>query len=879
MSPSKRPPAKGVAHENHDDEGDGHDHGEHGHDEHGQHPHRRTSKVRLDATVVLPDGIDDSEMIAHVFDEDGNRLCHCALERKGGELELPDDLVGKTITLAFEPKQVARGKDPDLSQLISRGIPVVRAVYAGKRKPIVVGEVVLDRRLFKRSCCRVRGRVVRRIRLDNGVVLERPLCNARIVICEVDTSPRRIIELLPEDLLSRFIDELTDLLPPRPRPEPIPEPWPPGPLPPPPPPPPPFDHHGGHAAHGHGGAETVTEAPKRLTHQAATMLFPSANRALLLANVHLLESIWCRFSWLHTRYTTDCLKTVELDSSGRFDTDISYYCYGDRPDLYFKVEQGCNGDWTTIHAPNIACNTRWDYCCGDEVEIVITSPNAGLGTLLQPYAHPYSAGDPASIGRWDLLPYSSEVFVAHAAVMRTGKVLLFSGGSERQLPLESRVWDPKLGTLSPQTFQDDLFCAFQVVLPDGRVLVMGGSNYNGPHGRGILATLTFDPVTQSWAKHADMANGRWYPTAVGLTDGDVLVFSGNAAGGGIVQQVERFSPATNTWSALPATANRSLEIYPSLHLMASGKVFYTGTRWAGNSRAWAPAPQTALFDPATNAWTDVGLHVITNRTEAMSVLLPPRASAAHHHGHGEEMPPPGTLSRVLVLGGECGAPAERVSAEVIDLAVHAPTWTRIADMHHRRVNPNAVILADGHVLVCAGIAGFKWDGDPGYALEAEILDSQTLTWSRAAAMQVGRQYHSISVLLPDGRVLNAGSVGGSGGFTNLTSMEVFSPPYLFRGPRPRVTGYPASATWGETITLTSPDACRVRSIALVRPGGITHHTDSEQRYMPLEFARDGRCGLAAAIPNERAVIPPGYYMLFVLDDCGVPSEAKFISIS
>ena len=875
------------------------------------HPRKETEQegskdhvdVQLKVDLELSPGVpEDARLAARVFDENGEAVCHCVLERRKAKLHLPRRLAGRVITIAVAAERKTEG-EPTLPGIQARGAHVVRTLVPEKMTPIDIGRVVIPERWFRRSCCRVRGRVIRRIRLANGTVIERPLCNARVVICEVDENPWLVIANLPDDLLLRLADDLLQLGVDLPIPMPDPPPMAP-------------DHravatlearaafaegaaaghrlpiygHGGmhaahaetpeaerHAGHEHGGTTTpvaaATVAGGRVAVARDTL------RGVLLERIDRIILHWCRLPWLHRRYSLDCLKTVNLDSQGRFDTDISYLCYGDRPDLYFKVEQGCGDDWRTVYEPSIACTTRWDYCCGDEVEIVVTG-DVGLGPSLDACAHAYSPADPASIGQWQTLPYGSQVFVVHAALLRTGKVLMFSGGVEHQLPLESRLWDPVTQTFVPHSFADDLFCAFQVALGDGRILVMGGSNYNGPDGRGIDVTYAFDPASPGWVKHADMAFGRWYPTAVILPDGRVVVMSGRSASGPIVAEVEIFDPASNTWTTLPASASKTLDIYPSLHVMANGKVFYTGTRWAGGStspRPWTP-PDTALFDPATNEWADVGPHVIPNRTEGTSVLLPPRATARHHHGHGEEMPPPGTLSRVLVLGGDAGSPAERASAEIIDLDDPTPAWQRIADMHHRRVNPNAVLLPDGNVVVCAGINGFKWDPDPGRVLEAEIFDPQALTWQRAAVMAEGRQYHSVSILLPDGRVLNAGSVGGTGGSVNLLSMEVFSPPYLFRGPRPKITAYPTSAAHGSTITVTTPDACRIRRAALVRPGAPTHHTDSDQRYVPLDFHREGRCDLRLPLPSSAAVLPPGYYLLFLLDDCDVPSVGKFIRI-
>jgi hypothetical protein len=111
------------------------------------------------------------------------------------------------------------------------------------------------------------------------------------------------------------------------------------------------------------------------------------------------------------------------------------------------------------------------------------------------------------------------------------------------------------------------------------------------------------------------------------------------------------------------------------------------------------------------------------------------------------------------------------------------------------------------------------------------------------------------------------------------SMELYSPPYLFRGPRPRLSAYPTAVGRGEEFIVTSPDACRVRRAVLMRPAAPTHHTDSEQRLVPLELHRQGRCGLQLRVPPEPALLPPGYYMLFLWDDYAIPSVAKFVHVS
>jgi hypothetical protein len=142
-----------------------------------------------------------------------------------------------------------------------------------------------------------------------------------------------------------------------------------------------------------------------------------------------------------------------------------------------------------------------------------------------------------------------------------------------------------------------------------------------------------------------------------------------------------------------------------------------------------------------------------------------------------------------------------------------------------------------------------------------------------AAQAAPRMYHSTAVLLPDGRVLSAGQSSGKMERTG----EIFSPPYLFAGPQPTITSAPASLGYNQQFPISTPDYANVTRVALLKAGSVTHSNNFDQRYVDVTFQSDGSGGLTATSPPDSNHAPPGWYMLFILNN-GVPSVASWVQV-
>ncbi|HVM45111.1 MAG TPA: galactose oxidase early set domain-containing protein, partial [Candidatus Thermoplasmatota archaeon] len=210
------------------------------------------------------------------------------------------------------------------------------------------------------------------------------------------------------------------------------------------------------------------------------------------------------------------------------------------------------------------------------------------------------------------------------------------------------------------------------------------------------------------------------------------------------------------------------------------------------------------------------------------------------------------------------------------------TWRDAAPMHVPRRDFSSVLLPTRRVLVVGGGAGVE--AVPGWAEHAaapEAYDATADRWTLLAPSSVHRGYHSTAILLPDGRVLASGGdfelgVGATPALAHTG--EVFSPPELFRGPRPTISWTEPQWDLGAAKTVRTPDAASVAAVHLVRLSSVTHSLNTDQRVVPLAFERAGPSTLVARVPADAGAAPPGWYMLFLVSGEGVPSVARMVHV-
>jgi len=498
--------------------------------------------------------------------------------------------------------------------------------------------------------------------------------------------------------------------------------------------------------------------------------------------------------------------------------------------------------------------------------------------LLDRLVFPFSAG---VIGRWQDFPVDiprrgdgTMDGVVHAALLKktsgnNGRVLFITADQTTLL------WNPEDTTAT--TFSNPInqphtmpggysqLCGHHVQLSDGKLLTIGGGGY-GPNPV-ANAGYIFDPQTDTWERTANnMTEAKWYPTSLTLGGNRILIVGGHEGNKG---QMDLYDETTRTFQDVTGDTLGFPNLYPGLHLLPNNMIFYSRT---GFGTAGAGPGGVAFDDPAVQPDTAGGkrpayfsLNTSTRngvwqkitpspikRVKGMSVMLLSNTAP---------------FVRIIVLGGADAMTND--TYEIIDASVMTPTSSfapaePVPDGEHR-VLPSGVLLPDGNLFVSGGI---QRNNSP-----CTLFNTRTNTWSAMANLPSIRDYHSTAILLPSGQVMMAG--------WHNTKIEIFSPPYLFHGARPTISAAPDMVHHGADFIIESPDAASISRVTFVRPMAVTHQTDTEQRVIELPYVHDhaNPTHLRLTAPDgghPHPIAPRGHYMMFAINNLGVPSVARWI---
>ena len=446
------------------------------------------------------------------------------------------------------------------------------------------------------------------------------------------------------------------------------------------------------------------------------------------------------------------------------------------------------------------------------------------------------------------------------------------------------TWDPTTEIISHRQVRKtnhDMFCPGMAFDVNGRMIISGGESAD--------KVSIYDSTTDDWISVEEMNIARGYQGSATLANGHVFIIGGSWGPVGIDfgnRSGETYDPETNKWTLLDGCPAEPIE---------------TTMDWEGAYRAdnhvWLmPWVNNSIFHAGPSKdmhWiTPTGNGAIQNAGQRGVGRSPIKdrmcgVAAMYDAAEGKILSAGGAPSYNYKDGdGHIRGEKATTNAFVITLdKVNASVEVQPAGqgMHHPRSFAHAVILPNGETLVVGGQEEPRVFTEHTAKLVPEIYSPTKDVWTPVAAHSTVRAYHSFALLLRDATVL----VGG-GGLTiqldvNHFDAQVYIPQYLLtangdRAKRPVIMAT-SDATMRPGGYLTITTDVEVASASLVRYGGATHSLNNDQRRIALKLQDTGTpLQYGVSIPSDGGVAIPGYWMLFVMDSQGVPSEANNVQI-
>jgi hypothetical protein len=487
-----------------------------------------------------------------------------------------------------------------------------------------------------------------------------------------------------------------------------------------------------------------------------------------------------------------------------------------------KITPSAGADVTGMYAPQVA----W--------------PLIGLHMVLLPNGHVVSYGTPVGVAQQGGMAYDD--------------------------------WSPALGSAASAHTQAasmhdyNSFCNALQVLPDGRVLMVGGNS--------TMNTMIYDPATGGQTMGQNLARQRWYASVLRLPDDRMLVLGG----GNYYNTKAYLNPGDNSGVATTPEIGTGTGAWTSLTGADSAVAF-----GAKDNRWWYPrgyiAPDGTVFGVSYDQmWrlNPAGTGSIT----ALGTL--PKAIGV---SGSSVMYAPG---KILFAGGgqrfNETSEAATNAATTVDINGAAPVVAATAPMAYPRNWLNLTLLPTGEVFANGGTKIGTQAGAANSVYQSEIWNPGTGQWRAGATAQRIRTYHSTALLMPSGAVLTA--AGGVPGPEDNLNAEMYYPAYLFTrntdgsvgwASRPRITSISGSLSYGGNVTLGLGDGRQLASVSLTRAASVTHSFNADQRRVPLTFQQSGSSA-EVAMPADANHLPPGSYLLSGVDTNGVPTPSQIVTI-
>ncbi len=273
--------------------------------------------------------------------------------------------------------------------------------------------------------------------------------------------------------------------------------------------------------------------------------------------------------------------------------------------------------------------------------------------------------------------------------------------------------------------------ACTVVLSDGRLLVSGGADANGP-----TATADLFSTTGNWSAAASMTSARAHQSCAVLQDGRVLVAGGTTSGGGVTNSVEIYDPNADSWSS--AGSMNDARSSATTSVLQDGRVLIAGGLGSG-----AALNTLEIFDSGSGAFSNAGTMSSPRQDHSAAVL---------------------SDGRVLIAGGSSDGTNALATTDIYD--PQTGSVSAGPAMSTARARHTATTLLDGTVVV---IGGSDYTND---LASAEFFDPAANNFNSVSSLATARSKHSAFLLPNSNEVL---VVGGQSAGTDLGSAELYLP--------------------------------------------------------------------------------------------------------